>query len=190
MVTDDSQHPNWFQALAEAGERTFEPSEFIIYGNPEGLKQASEVSRAASSPEDGTNGVHEVVTPAEGCILAAPQHFASEPVCAPFVSVVPEYLPEIGFFRRVEQICSRLSDRFHTHVECCARTEGETPGLGVQLTAGHSQIQQNELRAELAHCTERFPGTVFGLEIGDSFIAQPAARPRHGFRIAVNPKDF
>jgi hypothetical protein len=121
---------------------------FVIYGDPDSLKQTRKLRRSGLGAKHGSNGIHQIIAGCKRVPGSAPHDLAGKPSRPPLVSEISEQRLEFVRVGRVKQVRRRTPGAPHPHVQCSPRTEGKSSRLLVQLPGGHTEIQQNEVRTE------------------------------------------
>lgn len=155
MKTDDDEDPPGLEAVVQdAAERDFELFQFVVDGNPQGLKNARggmAVPRRSWTPRrrflmrpDSGHRVGQIAGRANR--LPGPP-FDEIPRHPPGLWFFPIPLEDVGeflFAQAHDQLGGRFSLRcVESQIEGPFRSKAEAPGVVGQLVGGQPQVEQN-----------------------------------------------
>lgn len=173
MITDNRDGSARCQRVPQERKRFFEAGELSVHGNSKRLEEPGEIVGTGPRPEDGANGVHEIVAGGKRSPFTPPDNLAGQPVGAglvpPLLEPGAEGLDRCG----VEEIGTGRAVRSHAHVERGPGAEGKAARLLIELPRRDPQIHQDEIGAEIVDLRQRLGAPEWGFEIPNTRLAEP-----------------
>ncbi len=136
------------QPVSKRRQRALERRELVVHGDPDRLKEPSEIRRAASGTEHRTDRADEVVARRHRARLSAANHFARQPPRVSLVAIRSKRIGQRFAVGRVEEIGGGHGLRpvvsgAHAHVERSAGAKAEPSTLVVDLVRRDAQVEEH-----------------------------------------------
>jgi hypothetical protein len=197
MKRDEDGPPAGGQSLGKGnGKGSLEVIEFVIDGDPQGLKHAS--CRMGLGPlvlavrKAGCDGVDQIGARPQRAVSAAFDNRVGNRSGRGFFTVAGQKVGQLRFSDRGEKIGRRLTlRRIETHVQRRGPLKAESALRVGQLVGRKPQVEQNSIDAADSKLVEDFR------QLGITRLLQDAARsgqhrgcPREHQRIAIETNQF
>ena len=195
MVRDHRQYAAGYETVPELRQRAVQPSELVVHGDTDSLKDAREIARSGAGTERAANGSHQIVAGDERTIRAPAHDFTRQSPGAWLVRILAKDARQLELFALVQHgrgVAIRVGA--HSHVERRPLAKREAAPRFVDLMRRDPEIDEDAVEAASGERRHRLQVGIVGEQGMEASVAlprrEPVPRDRERVGVAVHRPDL